>query len=65
MIEYIEKQAEHITTMIKQFKTSDYFTFNHKDTLKFSFTVTCISAGIFLTGLMVNKLITMTKTKEQ
>jgi hypothetical protein len=63
MIEYIEKQAEHITDRIKQFKASDYFTFNRKDTFKFSFTITCISVGILITGLMLDKLVTMTKNK--
>lgn len=57
MIEYIKHQAESIVTSIKEFEMSDYFTLNYKQTRKFSFTMLCIGIGLYLTGLLVEKLI--------
>lgn len=61
MIEYIKNQAEAIITSIKEFEMSDYFTLNYKQTRKFSFTMLCIGIGLYLTGLLVEKLIKAAK----
>lgn len=61
MIEYIKHQAETIITSIKEFEMSDYFTLNYKQTRKFSFTMLCIGIGLYLTGLLVEKLIKVAK----
>lgn len=64
MIEYIRNQAEEIVTSIKEFEASDYFTLNYKKTKKFSFTVLCICAGLYIISVLVEKLIKTEKSQE-
>lgn len=61
MLEYIKNQAESIVNSIKEFEVSEYFTLNYKETRKFSFTMLCIGIGLYLTGLLVEKLIKLAK----
>lgn len=61
MIEYIKNQTEDILNSIKEFEMSDYFTLNYKQTRKFSFTMLCISIGLYLIGILVEKLIKVVK----
>ena len=64
MLEYIKNQAESIVNSIKEFEVSEYFTLNYKETRKFSFTMLCIGIGLYLTGLLVEKLIKLAKENE-
>lgn len=61
MFEYIKSQAGAILNSIKEFEASDYFSLNFKETRKFSFTMLCIGIGLYLTGLLVDKLIRIAK----
>lgn len=61
MIEYIKNQTESILNSIKEFEMSDYFTLNYKQTRKFSFTMLCIGIGLYLIGILVEKLIKVAK----
>ena len=60
MIDIIKNQIEKIEEVVGDFKASEYFSLDYKETKKFSFTMLC---GLYLAGLGTAKVIKLIKNE--
>lgn len=63
MIDIIKNQIEKIEEVVGDFKASEYFSLDYKETKKFSFTMLCALAGLYLAGLGTAKVIKLIKNE--
>lgn len=63
MIDIIKNQIEKIEEVVGDFKASDYFSLDYKETKKFSFTMLCALAGLYIAGLGTAKVIKFIKNE--
>jgi hypothetical protein len=63
MIDIIKNQIEKIEEVVGDFKASDYFSLDYKETKKFSFTMLCALAGLYIAGLGTAKVIKLIKNE--
>ena len=63
MMDIIKNQIEKIEEVVGDFKASDYFSLDYKETKKFSFTMLCAIAGLYIAGLGTAKVIKLIKNE--
>lgn len=63
MIDIIKNQIEKIEEVVGDFKATDYFSLDYKETKKFSFTLLCAIAGLYIAGLGTAKVIKLIKNE--
>ena len=63
MIDIIKNQIEKIEEVVGDFKASDYFSLDYKETKKFSLTMLCAIAGLYIAGLGTAKVIKFIKNE--
>lgn len=63
MIDIIKKQLEKIEGVVTELKASDYFSLDYKDTKKFSITMLCAVAGLYIAGNGAAKIIKFIKNE--
>ena len=63
MMDIIKNQIEKIEGVVSDFKASDYFSLDYKETKKFSLTMLCALAGLYLAGLGTAKVIKLIKNE--
>lgn len=62
-MDIIKNQIEKIEEIVSDFKASDYFSLDYKETKKFSFTMLCALAGLYIAGLSTAKVIKLIKNE--
>jgi hypothetical protein len=63
MMDIIKNQIEKIENVVGDFKASDYFSLDYKETKKFSITMLCALAGLYIAGLGTAKVIKLIKNE--
>lgn len=63
MMDIIKNQIEKIEEVVSDFKASDYFSLDYKETKKFSLTMLCALAGLYVAGLGTAKVIKLIKNE--
>ena len=63
VIKLIKNQIEKIEGVVSDFKASDYFSLDYKETKKFSLTMLCALAGLYIAGLGTAKVIKLIKNE--
>ena len=63
MMDIIKNQIEKIEGVVSDFKASDYFSLDYKETKKFSLTMLCALAGLYIAGLGTAKVIKLIKNE--
>ena len=63
MMDIIKNQIEKIEGVVRDFKASDYFSLDYKETKKFSLTMLCALAGLYIAGLGTAKVIKLIKNE--
>ena len=62
-MDIIKNQIEKIEGVVGDFKASDYFSLDYKETKKFSLTMLCALAGLYIAGLGTAKVIKLIKNE--
>jgi hypothetical protein len=63
MMDIIKNQIEKIENVVGDFKASDYFSLDYKETKKFSITMLCALAGLYIAGVGTAKVIKLIKNE--
>jgi hypothetical protein len=63
MMDIIKNQIEKIEEIVGDFKASDYFSLDYKETKKFSITMLCALAGLYIAGVGTAKVIKLIKNE--
>jgi hypothetical protein len=63
MMDIIKNQIEKIEEIVGDFKASDYFSLDYKETKKFSITMLCALAGLYIAGIGTAKVIKLIKNE--
>lgn len=62
-MDIIKNQIEKIEEVVGDFKASDYFSLDYKETKKFSITMLCALAGLYIAGVGTAKVIKLIKNE--
>lgn len=59
----IKEQIEKIEKCVSEFKASDYFSLDYKETNKFGFTMLCALVGLYIATVGITNLINFIKNE--